>query len=198
VSVLRFDYTCYRYMRSCGACRNNNFFKAEQLGAENIDDYVHRLRGLAEPCQFGDLEDELVRDMLVIGTKDKASRGKIFRQDECDLKGAIKTLQINEQTNSRLKNMAKGDESVNYAQSQGQSHNPRRQKSSNTSSKNRHNTTTRMPKTCQNSNKAMLSVCNQENTSKPGIKLSCREKLPRDPTKSSPKQVSLFAATASI
>ena len=113
-----------------------NFFKTEQFGAETIDEYVHRLRSLAEPCKFGELEDELVRDMLVIGTKDKASRGKIFRQDECDLKSAIKTLQINEQTNSRLKNMAKGDESVHYTQSQGpsqgQRHNPRRQKSRNT------------------------------------------------------------------
>ena len=49
------------------------FHNTEQQAHETIDQYLIKLRRLAEPCQFGNLEDEMVRDRLVLGCKDSAA-----------------------------------------------------------------------------------------------------------------------------
>ena len=49
------------------------FHNKEQQAHETIDQYLVKLRQLAEPCQFGNLEDEMVRDGLVRGCKDSAA-----------------------------------------------------------------------------------------------------------------------------
>jgi hypothetical protein len=93
------------------------FFKAEQLGNELIDDYISRLRHLIEPCRFGDLQDEMLRDRIVMGTSDKYTRARLFRKkaEEIDLKTVIEALQISETTEKQLKVVTGGDQpTVNY------------------------------------------------------------------------------------
>ena len=51
------------------------------------------------------LQDDLIRDMLVIGTKDRAARASIFRQATCDFKSAFNTLQISETAGRQLKGL---------------------------------------------------------------------------------------------
>ena len=62
------------------------FHAAEQQPNETVDQYIIRLRRLAETCNFRNLHDEMLRDRLVLGCKDKAARARLFRQKECDLK----------------------------------------------------------------------------------------------------------------
>ena len=47
---------------------------------ENIDQYVVQLRQLAESCEFEGLCESLIRDRLVIGTRDLASIDRLLRQ----------------------------------------------------------------------------------------------------------------------
>ena len=47
---------------------------------ESVDEFVVRLRQLAEPCEFGDLKDSLIRDRLVIGTTDSSSRDRLVKE----------------------------------------------------------------------------------------------------------------------
>ena len=47
------------------------FNSAVQKSSESIDEFVLRLRKLAESCEFGNLQDSLIRDRLVIGTTDQ-------------------------------------------------------------------------------------------------------------------------------
>ena len=74
------------------------FHNTEQQAHETIDQYLIKLRQLAEPCQFGALKDEMVRDRLVLGCRDSAARTRLFREKSCDLKKAVESLRISETT----------------------------------------------------------------------------------------------------
>ena len=82
------------------------FHAAEQQPNETVDQYIIRLGRLAETCNFQTLHDEMLRDRLVLGCKDKAARARLFRQKECDLKTALEALRISERTHEQLKQLA--------------------------------------------------------------------------------------------
>ena len=82
------------------------FHAAEQQRSETVDQYIIRLRRLAETCNFRGLHDEMLRDRLVLGCKDKAAQARLFRQRECDLKTALEALRISERTLEQLKQLA--------------------------------------------------------------------------------------------
>ena len=69
------------------------FHNTDQLAHETIEQFVIKLRQLAEPCQFGILEDEMVRDRLVLGCKDSTARTRFFREKDCDLKKSHRVSQ---------------------------------------------------------------------------------------------------------
>jgi len=88
------------------------FHGAEQLPNETIDQYIIRFKRLAETCNFQGLHDEMDRDRLVLGCRDKAARTRLFRQKECDLKTALESLRISEQTLEQLKQLATEEQEV--------------------------------------------------------------------------------------
>ena len=88
------------------------FHTAEQQVNETADQYMIRLRQLAEPCKFGTLHDEMLRDRLVLGSRDKGARTRLFREKECDLKKALETLQISESTNTQLREIGTAEDPV--------------------------------------------------------------------------------------
>ena len=92
------------------------FHNTEQQAHETIDQFVIKLRQLAEPCKFGALEDEMVRDRLVLGCKDSAARTRLFREKDCNLKKSIESLRISEATSEQLKKIQKEgtQEPVNF------------------------------------------------------------------------------------
>ena len=53
---------------------------ANQAEHETIDQYVVRLRQLAESCEFEGLCESLIRDRLVIGTRDSSTRDRLLRE----------------------------------------------------------------------------------------------------------------------
>ena len=60
---------------------------------------------MAETCNFRGLHDEMLRDRLVLGCRDKTARARLFRQQECDLKTALEALRISERTQEQLKQL---------------------------------------------------------------------------------------------
>ena len=54
-----------------------------QEQTETIDTYITTLRALAETCEFGTLKDDLIRDRIVCGVRDKGIRRKLLQ--ECGL-----------------------------------------------------------------------------------------------------------------
>ena len=96
------------------------FHNTEQQAHETIDQYLIKLRQLAEPCQCGALADEMVRDRLVLGCKDSAARTRLSRDKSCDLKKGVESIRISEKTSEQLNKIEgdgdKGQEPVNFVE----------------------------------------------------------------------------------
>lgn len=96
------------------------FHSAEQQPQETVTQFMERLRKLASTCKFGDqrMEEEMIRDRLVMGCRDQGARTRLFREDECSLKKAFDTLKISEATTMQLKVITGNDQppqEVNFA-----------------------------------------------------------------------------------
>lgn len=101
-----------------------NFFTKNQQKDENIDQYVGQLRYLAKTCDFGDLEESLIKDRVVTGMIDNSTRKKLLCTDALDLKKCIDICRSNECSMETLKAMtgacASGeDDTVHRVQKKG-------------------------------------------------------------------------------
>ncbi|UYV66448.1 hypothetical protein LAZ67_4001712 [Cordylochernes scorpioides] len=54
------------------------FNDRRQLQGETIADYISALRALAKDCAYGSMEDELIRDRFIVGTKIKQLRDRLL------------------------------------------------------------------------------------------------------------------------
>jgi hypothetical protein len=73
------------------------FNSANQTDNENIDAFVVRLRTLIESCEYGVLEESILRDRLVIGTQDTRSQSRLLRERPVpSLKRCIEVLKATE------------------------------------------------------------------------------------------------------
>ena len=99
------------------------FYYAQQSQNENVEQYLDRLRHLAAEAKFSPpkVEEEALRDILVLGCKDESARARVFRKEgELTLKLAIDMLRVSETTNQQLKAMNR-EQSVNFAREKKQS-----------------------------------------------------------------------------
>lgn len=81
------------------------FNAAKQEDNETVDVFVYRLRKLIATCTYGNLSDEMLRDRLVFGIVNEATRKKLLTTSNLDLNTAITMCQLDEQTDIRLKQM---------------------------------------------------------------------------------------------
>jgi hypothetical protein len=73
---------------------------------ETADQYVTELKLIAKNCNFGSLEDELIRDRLVYGTNSERIKERLLRgEEELTLVKALKICREDEQSNKQLKAM---------------------------------------------------------------------------------------------
>lgn len=79
------------------------FNKRDQELNESLDAYVTAVRTLAKTCNFGTLEDSLIRDRIVIGVKDNQARKKLLQVSKLTLKGCIDICRSYETTSQQLK-----------------------------------------------------------------------------------------------
>ena len=84
----------------------------EQDQAESVAEYM---RHLALTCEFGTLEQELIRDRLVLGTKDASARARMLREPKLDLQKATDMCRSSEISKAQLKGMSNEHETVNYS-----------------------------------------------------------------------------------
>lgn len=66
------------------------FFTRKQATNETIEQYITDLKNKAQSCEFGDLKNDLIKDILTCGILNEKMREKLLQDDELDLDGAIK------------------------------------------------------------------------------------------------------------
>ncbi|XP_033731751.1 uncharacterized protein K02A2.6-like [Pecten maximus] len=94
------------------------FNRREQEQSENIDTYVSALRKLAKTCNYGTLEDNLIRDRIVIGVRDNTTRKKLLQESQLTLTKCIDLCRANEKTSMQLKDIAQED--IHYVKKQNE------------------------------------------------------------------------------
>lgn len=67
------------------------FFMRSQSSEETIDTYVTDLKHKAKDCEFGDLTDSLIRDIIVCGMRDDNVHARLLREADLMLEKAIDT-----------------------------------------------------------------------------------------------------------
>ena len=70
-----------------------------------MDGYVNRLRKAASTCHFGTLTEELIRDRLVIGLRDHATKLRLLKEDSLDINKALNICRSSEVATLQLKAM---------------------------------------------------------------------------------------------
>lgn len=90
------------------------FNKRDQQGGETVDAYVANLRTLAKTCNFGDQEESLIKDRLVLGINDPGTRKTLLQTRNLTLQDAVDICKTDEATRNQLKSI--DTESVNKMQ----------------------------------------------------------------------------------
>lgn len=81
----------------------HNFNTRYQKPGETIEAYVSTLRNQAKTCNFGALQDELIRDRLVCGISSDSVRRALLKETDLTLAKAIRICQISELTEQHSK-----------------------------------------------------------------------------------------------
>ena len=79
------------------------FIKRDKEPSESLDAYVTALRTLAKTCNFGVLENSLIRDRIVIGIRDNQTRKEAPKVSKFTLKECIDICRSYETSSQQLK-----------------------------------------------------------------------------------------------
>ena len=63
---------------------------------ESFDQFLNRLQELMTTCNFSTLEEEMMRDRIVIGIRDNRTHERLLREPDLKLERAIDTCRTNE------------------------------------------------------------------------------------------------------
>ena len=85
------------------------FNKRDQEQSETIHTYVAFLRTLSKTCNYGEIEERLIRNKIVIGIKDNTTRKKLLQDHKLTLKKCIDICRANETTTEQLKKISNED-----------------------------------------------------------------------------------------
>ena len=81
------------------------FNSAKQNCGETFNQYYTRSRHLAQDCNYGSLEDELLRDRLVCGISDDKTRAKLLQADSLTLQKCLDICRVSESSTAQVKTL---------------------------------------------------------------------------------------------
>ncbi|CAG2219480.1 unnamed protein product [Mytilus edulis] len=94
------------------------FNKRDQEQGENIDTYVAALRTLVKTCNYGTIEESLIRDRIVIGLRENSTRKKLLQDAKLTLNRCVDVCRANEKTSIQMKDISQ--EEVQYVRRRDQ------------------------------------------------------------------------------
>lgn len=82
------------------------FFTRRQITGESIEQFVTDLKNKAQNCEFGELKNGLVKDLLTCGLQDISLREKLLQKDALSLDDAVKLCISVEKTREQSSQMS--------------------------------------------------------------------------------------------
>ena len=92
--IAKFD--SYFKVRRNGILERAQFNQRNQLPGESAETYITELYRLVEHCEYGNLRDEMIRDRLVVGIRDKKTSEQLQMDSALTLEKAKKTVRQKE------------------------------------------------------------------------------------------------------
>jgi hypothetical protein len=81
------------------------FSGLRQLKNQKFDEYLVQVKAQAKKCEFGQLEDSLVKDMKVLGTRSNSVRERLFTEKDLELGKAVTICRSAEQAHEQVQEM---------------------------------------------------------------------------------------------
>ena len=81
------------------------FNSAFQHESESFEEYLIRIQGLIETCEFNTFRDDLLRDRIVLGINNKELKIKLMTKPDLTLEKAIDICKVDEITKLRIKKL---------------------------------------------------------------------------------------------
>ena len=78
--------------------------RVQEVG-ESFDSFPTAVSSLAKTCNFGTIQDRMIRDRVVVGIKDNTTRKKLLAESKLTLKKCIDICRSSETTSKQLKEM---------------------------------------------------------------------------------------------
>ncbi|XP_032241511.2 uncharacterized protein K02A2.6-like [Nematostella vectensis] len=82
------------------------FNRRNQENGESVESFIAALRSLAKTCNYGELQDGMIRDRIVVGIADNSIRKKLLTEAKLTLAKCVDICRANEATAKRLKEMS--------------------------------------------------------------------------------------------
>lgn len=83
----------------------HKFNTRTQLEDEPFDNFIKDLRKIASNCEFGRLKDELIKDRIVCGIRDRRVKDRLLREANLNLEKAIEICKAAEITDKHMENL---------------------------------------------------------------------------------------------
>ena len=74
------------------------FFTCGQKEGQSFDQFVTELKKLSQECEFGELRNSFIRDVIIMGLSDNKLKERLQREPDLTLDNAIKHGQAAEET----------------------------------------------------------------------------------------------------
>ena len=82
-----------------------HFNNISQNDQEDFDRFLTQIKNQASLCEFGELKDQLIRDRIVVGIKNKAVQERMLREKDLSLDNAITIAKTAEVTKNHLQQL---------------------------------------------------------------------------------------------
>ena len=138
------------------------FNKRQQESGERFDVFLGEVRRMARTCRFDGVEESMIRDRIVVGIRDDATRRKLLQVRDLTLIKAIDICKASEAAGRQLKAMASADEiqAINSSKrSTGRTKDRENSRGRGDSSRGRDKSTTRRCKYCDRQHEMTKEAC---------------------------------------
>ncbi|KAJ3616712.1 hypothetical protein MTP99_014351 [Tenebrio molitor] len=100
---------CFVPKKNLTYCRYKFFFSRQ--GSESIEQFVTDVRNKARECELGDVQDELIKTMLIMGIRDESVPAKLTEKDgtSLTLDKAVECCILTENSRKQLHEMKNGE-----------------------------------------------------------------------------------------